>query len=117
MIIGNGVDIIEVKRIRDAISRHGDNFLARIFSEKELINLREHNSFYQHVAGRFAVKEAVFKAFGDLRLGFRDVEVFNDETGRPVCSLLKYNPKKYNIHVSISHIKNYAVASALITEK
>lgn len=116
-LIGNGVDIIEVRRIKKAMDKYGQVFLGRIFTDKELRSAKEHNSFYQHLAGRFAVKEAVFKALGNIKLGFRDVEVFNDSQGRPYCSLLKYNQNRFNIHVSISHVKNYAVASAIVTQE
>ena len=117
MIIGNGVDIIEVSRIKNAISRYGNSFLQRIFTDKEIKNAQKYDSIYQHLAGRFAVKEAVFKALGSAKLGFKDLEVINDAVGRPYCSLLKNNNSQYDIHISISHIKNYAVASAIITEK
>ncbi len=116
-IIGNGVDIIEVKRIRDAVGRYGESFLERIFTEKELKAARQHNSFYQHLAGRFAVKEAVFKAFSQKRLSFKDVEVLNDSKGKPCCSLLTGEKERFDVHISISHIKNYAVASAIITQE
>ena len=117
IIIGNGVDITEVKRIKNAVDRYGQSFLERIFTKKELNNAKEHNSFYQHLAGRFAAKEAIFKALGKVRLNFKDVQIFNDGKGKPYCSLLKYNQDKFNIHISISHIKNYAVASAIITQE
>ena len=117
MIIGNGVDIIEVKRIKDAINKYDQSFLERIFTDKELKNAKEHNGFYQHLAGRFAVKEAVLKALGKVRLSFKDIEVLNDSTGRPHCSLLSNKQNNFNIYISISHIKNYAVASAIITQK
>ena len=126
-IIGNGVDIIEVKRIKNAIEKYGKNFLERIFTDKELKNAKEHNSFYQHLAGRFASKESVFKALGKAKLNFKDVEVLNDNEGKPYCSLSTNNQNnlcskglmqgKFKIYVSISHIKNYAVASAIITQE
>ncbi|MFH1578185.1 MAG: holo-ACP synthase [Candidatus Omnitrophota bacterium] len=116
-IVGNGVDIIEVRRIKNAMDKYGHGFLARIFTDRELKKIKEHNNRYQHVAGRFAVKEAVFKAFGRSALNFRDVEVLNDNHGKPHCSLINYSEDKFSIHISISHIKNYAVASAIITEK
>ena len=117
-IIGNGVDIIEVKRIKNAVDKYGQGFLERIFTDKELENAQVHNSFYQHIAGRFAAKESVFKALDNrIKLGFKDVEVFNDNQGKPYCSLLTYNQERFNIHISISHIKNYAVASAIITQE
>lgn len=117
IVVGNGVDIIEVRRIKNAIDKYGQSFLERIFTDKELKNAKEHNSLYQHLAGRFAAKEAVFKALGKAKLNFKDVEVFNDSDGKPHCSLLKYNQNEINIHISISHIKNYAVANAIITQE
>ena len=116
-IIGNGVDIIEVKRIKNAVDRYGQSFLKRILTDKELKKAKEHNSFYQHIAGRFAAKESVSKAMDKMKLSFKDIEVFNDSTGAPYCSLLTCNQNKFNIHISISHIKNYAVASAIITQE
>jgi holo-[acyl-carrier protein] synthase len=116
-IIGNGVDIIEVSRVKNAINRYGKNFLERIFTEKELENAREHNQRFQHLAGRFAAKEAVFKALSRSRLNFRDVEVLNDRQGKPYCSLSGFKKDEFSVHISISHIKNYAVANAIITEK
>ena len=116
-IVGNGVDIIEVRRIKGAIDKHGRLFLNRVFTDKELDNAKDHNRFYQHLAGRFAAKEAVFKALNKLTLSFKDVEVLKDNQGKPCCSLINHKKNNVNIHVSISHIKNYAVASAIITQK
>ncbi|MGD9015104.1 MAG: holo-ACP synthase [Candidatus Omnitrophota bacterium] len=116
-IVGNGVDIIEVRRIKNAINRHGRTFLERIFTDKELKIASEHNNRFQHLAGRFAAKEAVFKAMNKARLDFKDVEVLNDTHGKPYCSLKNFNQQKFDIHISISHIKNYAVANAIITQE
>jgi holo-[acyl-carrier protein] synthase len=128
MIIGNGVDIIEVRRIKNAIDKYGRSFLERIFTDKELQNAEGHNNRYQHLAGRFAAKEAVFKALGKAGLNFKDVEIINDFQGKPYCSLInsgKDKPSrqkfwcegKFKVYISISHIKNYAVASAIITQE
>lgn len=116
-VIGNGVDIIEVRRIKNAINKYGQSFLGRIFTDTELKKASEHNNRYQHLAGRFAAKEAVFKAMGKATLGFKDMEVLNDNQGKPYCSLKNLNQHKFNIHISISHIKNYAVANAIITQE
>ena len=113
-IRGNGVDIIEVRRIKNALDKYGQGFLERIFTDRELHKLKEHNNYYQHVAGRFAAKEAVFKALGESGLNFKDVEVLNDQEGKPYCSLSRFTDKKFKIYLSISHIKNYAVASAIV---
>ncbi|MDD5654184.1 MAG: holo-ACP synthase [Candidatus Omnitrophica bacterium] len=117
MILGTGVDIIEVRRIKEAVEKYGDSFLQRIFTGKELKHAGARSNLYQHYAGRFASKEAVFKALGDKNLNWKDIQVLNDEEGRPHCTLLNEMQDKVEIHLSISHIKNYAVANAIITKK
>ena len=117
MIIGTGVDITEVRRMKQAIEKWGEVFLSRIFTAQELDNAKTRGSLYQHLAGRFAAKEAIFKAMGEKNLGWKDVEIMNDEEGKPYCAILNHKLKKVNVHISISHIKNYAVANAIITEK
>jgi len=116
-IIGTGVDITEVKRLKSAIEKWGDEFLDRIFTPQEIKNARSRSSFYQHLAGRFAAKEAVFKALGNKSLSWKDVEVLNNEEGRPYCRLLNGKSPKVQVYVSISHVKNYAVASAVVAQK
>ena len=117
MIVGTGVDIIEVSRLRQAIERRGSKFLERVFTSKELENAKDRAGLYQHLAGRFAAKEAVFKALGDSGLTWKDVQIINDKEGRPCCVLLRDKDRKKEAHVSISHVKNYAVANAIITQK
>ena len=117
MILGTGVDIIEVRRIKEAVEKYGKVFLQRIFTDKELKHAAARSNLYQHFAGRFASKEAVFKALGDKNLNWKDVQVLNDEDGRPHCTLLNKIHDKVEVHLSISHIKNYAVANAIITKK
>lgn len=117
MVLGTGVDITEVRRLRRAAEKWGDEFLNRVFTAKELKNAKTRGSIYQHLAGRFAAKEAVFKAMGDSRLNWKDVEILNDETGRPYCNILNGRAKKIDVHVSISHVKSYAVANAIVTQK
>ncbi len=117
MIIGTGVDITEVRRLRQAIEKWGDEFINRIFTKEELENAKTRGSLYQHLAGRFAAKEAVFKAMGDSKLNWKDVQILNDKDGKPHCVILNGRAKKINVHISISHVKTYAVASAVVTEK
>jgi len=117
MVLGAGVDITEVNRIRKAVEKWGDAFLNRVFTGDELINAKTRGSLYQHLAGRFAAKEAVFKALGDAELNWQDVEILNDKEGKPFCKLLNSKGKGVDIIVSISHVKNYAVANAIITKK
>lgn len=117
MIIGTGVDITEVRRLRQAIEKWGDEFLKRIFTSEELVHAKTCTSFYQHLAGRFAAKEAVFKALGEPDLTWKDVEILNDAEGKPNCVILTAKKKQVDVHISISHVKNYAVANAIITQK
>jgi holo-[acyl-carrier protein] synthase len=117
MIIGMGVDITEVRRLRQAIEKWGDDFLNRVFTREELENAKTRGSLHQHLAGRFAAKEAVFKALGDVGLNWRDVQILNNNEGKPYCEILKGKGKRFSVYISISHVKTYAVASAIITEK
>ena len=117
MVLGSGVDITEVRRLRQAVEKWGQDFLNRIFTKEELENAKTRGSLYQHLAGRFAAKEAVFKALGDKGLIWKDVEILNDKEGKPYCVFLNGKSRKMDVHISISHVKTYAVANAIITQK
>ncbi|MBU1124606.1 MAG: holo-ACP synthase [Candidatus Omnitrophica bacterium] len=116
-VIGTGVDITEVRRLRKAAEKWGDEFLNRIFTAEELLNARTRGSLYQHLAGRFAAKEAVFKAMGNATLTWKDVEITNEKDGKPCCTIHNGKGKQIEVHISISHVKSYAVAQAIITQK
>lgn len=116
-IIGTGVDITEVNRLRKAVEKWGDSFLNRLFTKEELKNAKTRGSLYQHLAGRFAAKEAVFKALGDSKLNWQEVEILNDKEGKPGCNIRNGKNKNIEVLISISHVKNYAVANAVITQK
>lgn len=114
-ISGTGIDIIEIGRMQKALDRWGEDFLKHIFNEEEIEYAKDKKFPTQHYAARFAAKEAVYKAFGDNRtLGWKDVTILNDENGKPYCRF-KNKAVDKNILISISHTKNYAVASAIIT--
>lgn len=126
MIVGAGVDIVEISRMRDAVKKWGDNFLTKIFTKKEIAYSTSRVFSAQHFAARFAAKEAVMKAFGapkDHPIKWTDIEVVNDADGKPVIEFhndalkLKKIKKVDDVIVSISHSKNYAVANALLTGK
>lgn len=123
MIHGVGIDIIEIKRIENAIQRYGSRFLDRIFTAKEQAYCLRHRESARHFAGRFSAKEAVVKALGT---GFRngiswtDIEIVNDESGKPEASLSstlrELLGKRFlqpTITISVSHCKEYATAIAL----
>ena len=115
MITGTGIDIIEIERLQKALDRWGDDFLTHIFNDEEIAYAKDKKFPTQHYAARFAAKEAVYKAFGDDRtLGWKDMTILNDENGKPHCQL-KNRDHQGQILISISHTKNYAVASAIIT--
>lgn len=126
MILGTGVDIVEVFRVRDAISKWGMNFLSKIFTEREIKYSNARRFSHQHFAARFAAKEAVVKAFGAPRrfpLKWTDIEVLNDKEGKPIIEFhndaleLKKRKKVDGVIVSMTHSKNYAVANAILLRK
>jgi len=118
MIKGLGIDIVEIERIKKAIDRHGQRFLDKLFTEKEQDYCLSHIHSAVRFAVRFAAKEAVAKALGTgfRGIGFKDIEVSNDATGKPsiVLSLkveaLYQSPQ---IVISLSHSKDYATACAI----
>jgi len=112
MIKGIGIDIIEVSRIRESIDKN-ENFKKRIFSKDEISYCEKFKEPYTHYAARFAVKEAFFKATG-LKIPFNEISVVNKEDGSP---FLKLNQKlKGNLTVSITHIRELAVAVVVYEE-
>ena len=116
MIIGTGIDIIEIERVQRAIDRWGEDFLRHIFNDEEIAYAKKRKFPTQHYAARFAAKEAVYKAFGNNKsLSWKDMTILNDENGKPYCRL-KDATFKSKITISISHTKDYAVANAIITQ-
>ncbi len=113
MIIGTGIDIVEIPRIRTAAQTWGDRFLTRILNPEEIAYAKTHVIPYPHYAGRFAAKEAVYKALGDKTLSWKDITIINTPEGKPVCHIKRPLPGKM-IHLSISHSKFYAIASAIV---
>jgi len=123
MVMGSGVDIVEVSRIRRAVKKWGKEFLKKVFTEREIRYSNARRYVHQHLAARFATKEAVLKAFGGgwtRTLPFNDVEVINDRNGKPDIRLhgqarkIADKMKITNIVVSMSHTKDHAVASAIL---
>jgi holo-[acyl-carrier protein] synthase len=122
-IIGQGIDLIECKRIRDVWQRHGDRFSERILTDAELQYVRKFaKEIVPRMAGRFAVKEAILKVLGTGYRGkitWRDMEILNDGNGRPhvtltgECRRIAEKRGITEITVSITHTENYAAATAL----
>ena len=111
MIKGIGIDMVEISRFKKATKRWKNTFLKRVFTDQEIEYSMQKRFPYQHLAARFAAKEAVMKAFGDTVITFKEIEIVNDRFGKPTCKLRK---KKDNIHLSITHTDKYAIATAVI---
>lgn len=119
-----GVDIIEILRIQKSIEQLGDKFLNKIFTKNEIEYCQSKgNAKFEHYAARFAVKEAAFKAVSEevkdkFAISWKDVETLNDETGRPKVEILFLKDSKIeNVDVSISHCKDYAIATVTVLFK
>ncbi len=120
MVESVGIDLAEIKRIEEAIERYGDRFLGRVFTPWEIQYCLSKINPASSFAGRFAVKEAVFKAIGT---GFAEgvkwtsVEVVNDKRGQPTVRLgrgIVNHIGRKKIVISLSHTREYAVASAVL---
>ena len=117
-----GIDLVEIPTLKRSVARWGDRFLRRVFTPAELRYARGKRMMYQHLAGRFAVKEAVLKALGDwkgkMTLPMRAIEVVNDATGKPRVQWARRGkpplPRSYQLMVSLSHTQRYAVATAVL---
>ncbi len=123
MILGTGIDLIEVARVTASLERFGDRFLGRILLPAEIAYCRSQAFPGPHVAARFAAKEAVSKAFGTGiggALGWHDVEVERLESGQPSIRLhgkgldLLAVRGGRRLHVSLTHTQIYAAAVAVL---
>ena len=119
MVEGIGVDIIEIERVAEAVSRR--RFRERIFSADERAYCEDGGSprrIAERYAGRFAAKEAIVKALGTgMRIPLREVETLSGESGAPVVRMTGAAEKQLDgrrVHVTISHCRTYAVAQALV---
>lgn len=124
MNITCGTDIIEIERIKENIENIGEKFLKRVFTDKEIEYCESKKAQkYQHYAGRFAAKEAAFKAISKIlkdkySVCWKDFEVINNEQGRPYLTLYNVDTTKIeSIDVSISHCKLYATANVTVLFK
>ena len=122
MIKGIGIDIIEIERIKKAVDNIGDKFLTTVYTDKEIKYCQHRKSYkYPELAVRFAAKEAYAKAIGRGIVGFGrknngihwlDVEIINDSHGKPLLLIKGKAAKK--VHLSLSHSRDYAVASVYV---
>jgi holo-[acyl-carrier protein] synthase len=123
MIVGTGIDIAEVPRIREAIERHGERFLKRIFTEGEIQYCESKANRVERYAARFAAKEAGMKAIGtgwNHGVRWRDIEVARKPGGRPTL-LLHGKAAEFaaqlgatNIALSLTHTAEQAFAQVIL---
>jgi holo-[acyl-carrier protein] synthase len=121
-IVGIGTDIIECPRIGKMIENHGELFLRRVYTDREIRYCHAKKHAIEHFAGRWAAKEAILKAMGTGRsdgIAWTHVEVRNGHDGRPrvmVCGVARETARKRGIAdilISISHCRTYATAYAI----
>ena len=110
-LIGIGVDLIEVKRIKRLAKN--DRFLAKVFSKEEIRYCASRKNKYQHFAVRFAAKEAVWKALNRSGVRWRDISVEKSVSGRPEVHLRHKKFGAVTVMLSLSHTEKYAAASAV----
>jgi holo-[acyl-carrier protein] synthase len=122
MILGIGIDIIEVERIANSVGRD-TGFRELVFSKNEIKYCNSKAAPYEHYAARFAAKEAFMKALGSgwsSALSFNEIEVVNLESGKPVLQISGRTEKELEplgiqiIHVSLSHLKTMATAFVIL---
>jgi holo-[acyl-carrier protein] synthase len=122
MIVGMGVDLIEIERVKAAHLKHGQRFIDRLFTPAEAQYCLRKSDPYPSLAGRFAVKEAVIKAFSHGfggRWKWIHIEVTKELSGKPTLKLhgimekLRVDRKIDHVHLTIAHSKRDATATVI----
>jgi holo-[acyl-carrier protein] synthase len=124
MGVRTGIDIVEIDRIRNAVDSAGDSFIRRVFTEKEIAYCEsKKKAGIMSYAARFSAKEAVSKALGTgiaTGVSFQDIEIVNDEYGKPHVFLHGEAEKRYGsiggktLDISLTHSRDYAAAFVVI---
>jgi holo-[acyl-carrier protein] synthase len=121
-ILGHGIDLTEVDRIDEMLAEHGDRFVQRCFTPREIADAGNGPRRVEHLAARFAAKEAALKALATgwaQGVGWTDVAVHRAESGKPelvVTGRAAAVAAERGItrwHVSLTHTKDHAVASVI----
>ena len=124
-ILGLGIDIVEISRIKK--NMNNKLFINRVFTKHEIINADTKNTV-SYYSKRFAAKEAFVKALGTGfrdQINFNNIEIKNDKLGKPYINTNSklnniiekiFKIKKYNVYLSVSDEKNYAIANVIITK-
>ena len=123
MILGTGIDLIEVARIAASFEKFGERFVNRVLLPDEIAYCMTHKNPTPFLAVRFAAQEAVSKAFGTgigAQLGWHDIEIRRKESGEPFVVLHGKGAALFaargaqRLHVSLTHTENYAAATAVL---
>ncbi|MCL2103374.1 MAG: holo-ACP synthase [Syntrophorhabdaceae bacterium] len=125
-IVGIGVDIVEISRVKTILERHGEHFLSRVFTEAETRYSMNSANAAEKLAADFAVKEAVLKALDvgkSSGITWKDIETVRSSSGKPVVRLYNQAMRRLEgknggaIHVSISHDGGKAIAFTIVERK
>lgn len=123
MILGIGIDIIEIERIKKSVDKFGNRFLEKVFTKKEIEYCESRANKYQHLAARFAAKEAIAKALsynGDNGFSWQDIEIINKKNGRPVPILFgrmaEIVSANHDLKITMSHSDHYVTCFAILSE-
>ncbi|MFQ6118141.1 MAG: holo-ACP synthase [Candidatus Bipolaricaulia bacterium] len=111
-----GIDLVEVARIEGLMGRWGEHFLKRIFTERELKYSLDRRRASEHLAARFAAKEALAKA-AQLHPRWREIEVLTTPRGVPYFSRLPQGLEPNQVRLSLSHAAGMAIAIVLIEDR
>ncbi len=123
MIVGLGIDFVDLERVRDVVERHGERFFDRILTVREQEYCNQYRDPVPHAAARFAAKEAVLKALGTgLAQGirWRDIEVLREKDAAPRIHLsgraaeIAASLGGERVHLSLSHDRGAAIAVAIL---
>ncbi len=121
MVFGIGIDIIEIDRVKNSVEKYGDHFLKKVYTVTELDYCLSKQNKYQHLAARFAAKEAVFKALTtgwSKDVGWQDIEIYNEPNGLPLVNLKgdleSFLTDGKSLKISMSHSRDYVACVAII---
>jgi len=120
MVLGIGVDIVEVERLEKAVTRFGNRFLNRVFTEQEIAYSMSKTHSYQKLASRFAAKEAAFKALGTGVTTWKEAETTIEPSGKPNLKLhgqAAVHARSLGVvrsHISASDTEHHAVAVVVL---
>ena len=123
MIIGIGIDLVEVDRVENSVKKFGDRFLRRVFTDHEIDYCQSKINSFQYFSVRFAAKEALLKAIGTgLRGGisWQEIEIVHDKLGKPSllcqgrCGEVLHQLGAEKPILSLSHTGNYGIAVVIL---